>query len=352
VVSQPFAGYSTEARRGYSIELRAMGLAVPSFGASENLRTRCAGPMAGDVSALLPAHLIGQRALLHGGRRLDFSADRPFAAHGLAGTVHSTVAMRVIGGEQVLDEGSGGRTVRTHIVRHRALDVTYRVERVSGRVVAGVRGLADPDLCGPLDACGLMGSVTVSTSASAGEAHVNALASIRHSRRDLRRAVGLSPGPRPRGVSVSGFGVLQQQGTVTSDLTRAGAPDCSDSEPVTGPGSLLLDFTGNRAFARYGSGGDAFGGLGDPLHTRCPGPGIADVVPSGALASATVPLRAFGDRRLTLRLTQGSAYGADGYSGRTHPDVTMVLRRTHVREYVQVERVPAGFPAALARRFR
>jgi uncharacterized protein (DUF2141 family) len=354
VVSQSFSGYTTEARRGYSIELRAMGLPGSSFGVSDNLRTRCAGPMTSDVSALLPGHLIGQHALLEGHRTLDFSADRSFAAHGLAGTVHSTVAMRVLGGERVLNDGSGGfRGLPTHVVRRRAIDVTYQVERVSGRVVTGVRGLADPDLCGPLDACGLMGSVTVSTSAASGEAHVNATASIRHSRRDLRRAVGLSPGPRPRGVSAFGFGLSQDaQGTVTSDLSRDGAPACSDSEPLMGPSTLLFDFSGQRVSAHYGAGSDASGSLGDPLRTRCPGPGLADVAPTGALASADVPLRTFAQRRVTLRLTRGRAYASDGYSGSTRPDVTVVLRRTHVREYVQTERVPNGFPRALARRFR
>jgi hypothetical protein len=350
---ESFAGYNTAPRRGYAVEIRAIGLPGTSFGAPETLRTRCAGPMARDVSALLPAHLIGQHALLEGGRTLDFSADRSFAAHGLAGTVHSTVAMRVLGGERPVNDGSGRLPVPTHIVRHRAIDVTYRVERVSGRVVTAVQGLADPDLCGPLDTCGLMGSVSMSTTASSGEAHLNAVASIRHSRRDLRRAVGLSPGPRPRGASVFGVAFWQdQQGVVTSDLSRAGAPDCSDSVSLSGPGSLVFDFSGRRVFAYYGSGADALGGGGDPLRTRCPGPGLADAASGGPLASAAVPVRAFAHRRLTLRLTGGRAYRSDGYSGRTRPDVTIVLRRTHVRQYVQVERVPNGFPRVPARRFR
>jgi hypothetical protein len=154
-------------------------------------------------------------------------------------------------------------------------------------------------------------------------------------------------------VSAFGFGLSQDaQGTVTSDLSRDGAPACSDSEPLMGPSTLLFDFSGQRVSAHYGAGSDASGSLGDPLRTRCPGPGSADVTPTGALASAAVPLRTFAQRHLTLRLTRGRAYASDGYSGSTHPDVTVVLRRTHVREYVQTERVPTGFPRALARRFR
>src|SRR5439155_17509176 len=101
-----------------------------------------------------------ERALIRGHRRLDFSADKAFAAHGLAGTVHSTVVVEVLGGERITSGGSGRFPGGTRKRRRRAISVEYRVERVSGSVVTRVRGLADPDLCGPLDACGLLGSVT------------------------------------------------------------------------------------------------------------------------------------------------------------------------------------------------
>jgi hypothetical protein len=52
---------------------------------------------------------------------------------------------------------------------------------------------------------------------------------------------------------------------------------------------------------------------------------------------------------VTLRLTTGKPYSADGYSGMTRPDVTVVLRRVQVREYVQVYDVPEGFQKLLAR---
>ncbi|HEY0631123.1 MAG TPA: hypothetical protein VGC98_03630, partial [Thermoleophilaceae bacterium] len=90
------AGGGTTTRRGSAAEIK---LIDPAAGSGDVLRTRCAGPMAADVAALLPARKIGERALLRGHRTLDFSADRTFAAHGLAGTLHSTAQIHVIGGQ-------------------------------------------------------------------------------------------------------------------------------------------------------------------------------------------------------------------------------------------------------------
>jgi hypothetical protein len=234
--------------------------------------------------------------------------------------------------------------------RRRALDVTYRIESVSGQISTDVHGLADPDLCGPLDACGLMGSVTVAPVASDGEVEISARASMRHSRLDLRRALGLAGGHRARGVLRFGYASWPEQGTVRSDLTRDGAPDCSDAGPLSSEGSLDLVYSGNRLDTSYA--GDLFGG--DLLRTRCQGPGLVDVARERGLASAKVPLTAFRKPRITLRLAGGIGYAGDGYSGRSHPDMTVVLRRTRVHEYVEVTELdPLSARASrLARRLR
>jgi hypothetical protein len=352
VASQALSALGTAPRRGRAVEVRMVGLPADAGASSEALRTRCAGPMSSDVGALLPSHLISERALLHGHRNLDYSAERPFAAHGLAGTLRSTLVLHVVGGQDVLADQTGQPPGRTRIRRTRYLDLTYRIERVSGQVVTGVSGLADPDLCGPFDACGLLGSVTVAPSASSGGALLEATASARHSRLDLRRAVGLAPGRRAKGISTFGYvSWSRDRGAVTSDLSRGGAPGCLDSEPLAGGGAVTLSFTRSGVHVRYGESGNSLGEP-DPLRTRCPGPGIGDVTGGGALATGTVPLRAFRGNRVTLRLTRGAAYRSDGYSGRSRSDVTVVLRRTRVAERVRVEHVPVGFSRVLARRLR
>ena len=340
--------FALGAHRGSTLVFGVLGAGGFGVQPSSGLRTRCAGPTAADVSGLLPTRVISETDLRSGPHKLGFLADRDFAAGGLAGTLHSTLVLHLgRGTRQNQDSGqSTGPTVKR---RRRTLEVSYRLDRVSGQVVTGVNGLADPDLCGPLDACGLMGSVTVAPSASSGEAYVVADASARHPWSDLRRAVGLSPGRPPRGVSTFGFvNWTQDAGAVTSDLSRDGARACADSVPLAAGGSVLLAFS--RGGVRLSYGGVDLAAA-DLLATRCPGPLITDAAGGGALATGRVPLRTFGARRVTLRLNGGGTYRADGYQGTTRPDLTVAMQRTRVRRHLQVYTVPQEFARlrALAR---
>jgi hypothetical protein len=327
-------------RRGSSLVVRMLNLPRAGTVPTEVLRTRCAGPTSGDVAALLPARRITERALTRGRRTLDFSADRAFAAHGLAGSLHSTVVVRVARGARRPANAGYGHIPRTRKVRRRALEATYRVERVSGRIVTGVRGLGDPDLCGPLDACGVLGSVTVAPATSSGSATLTATGSTRRTRVELRRALGLAAGRRPRGVQRDAYARwTRDHGAVSSELTRDGAPACADSEPIAGGGFVFLQFSGGRVDASY-EGGGLLGGT-NLLRTRCPGPASGDL--SDALARGSFPLRVFRHRRVTLRLTAGTGYRGIGYRGRVRPDLTIVLRRTRVRDSVFTEEVPSDF---------
>lgn len=345
---QDFQLVSLGERPGSSVEIGLIARAGADFAGPDNFRTRCAGPVSDDVRSLLPRRVVSERALRRGGGVLHFSADRAFSAGGFTGTLHSNVVMHLGRTQDLLEAQRSDEPFRTHPVRRRAIDVRYRVERVSGQVVTGVRGLADPDLCGPLDACGLMGTVTTTTRASSGVAGVSALAGLRHSRGELRRAVGLAPGGAPSGVRAFGSAYWEHDaGTIVSALTRDGAGGCSDAQPVDGAGGLTLAFSRNVVHASYGSS-DSF--PSDLLRTRCPGPPGAEAAGTGALATGTVPLSAFRRRRVTLRLTTGRSYRADGYRGSTSPDVTIVLRRTGIRQHVEVFQEPDLLQKLLARR--
>jgi hypothetical protein len=322
-------------RRGSGLALSLMG--VPDgFIHGDNFQTRCAGPTAPDLATLVPTRLLTQRQLRHGHRVLDFSTERPFSGHGFAGTLRSSVKLH-IGRAEHLGASSlqgvpepPGRTVR-----RRRLEVAYRIERVSGQVATSISGLADPDLCGPLDSCGLLGTMTTAPHASSGQAFIQATAPIRRSRHDLRQALGLAPGTPPRGISTSGGGFWGQAGTVTSSLSRAGTPACDDAVALRGGDSVSIAFTRHGARVAYGEG---FGGQ-DLLRTRCPGPTTGDVTRYRPLATGTVPLRAFSARRVTLRLTTGGGFSSDGYRGSTRPDLTVVLRRVRVSNHIDVEPV-------------
>lgn len=330
-------GGGTTTRRGSAAEIKLIDAAT---GAGDVLRTRCAGPMAADVAALLPARKIGDRGLLRGHRTLDFSADRTFAAHGLAGTLHSTAQIHVLRGQKLPLDGGGGPIPHATKRRKRAIQVEYRVERVGGQIATSVHGHSDPDLCGPFDACGLGGTVTTTLAASSGSAYVTASGPIRRTRKELRRAVGLAPGGAPRGLTPSGYVTWERDlGSVVADLTRDGTPACADSVPIAGGGFLYLDFRTGRVRASYGAGG--FLGGTDILRTRCPGPGGADVPSS--LATGSFPLSVFRHKRVTLRLTKGRGFSNVAYSGRSSPQVTLVLRRTRVRESTFSEELPGDY---------
>ena len=328
-------------RRGSSVVLRLLDRPSDGLAPSEVLRTRCAGPTAGDVAALLPGRRVNERQLLRGHTRLDFSADRSFAAHGLAGTLHSDVVVRIVGGRRIaLNPGLGGYPRGSRKVRKRTLTAEYRVERVSGQVTTSIRGRGDSDLCGPLDACGILGSVTASPTATSGTAAISATASARRSASDLQRSLGLIPGRRPSRVERNGDAFWRRDGgSVTSELTRDGAPACSDSIPIGGGGAIQLSFSRGRVRASYGTEGFGVTGL---VQTRCPGPVQLDA--PAALATGTFPVSVFRHRRVTLRLTRGAGYGASGYSGRTRPDITVVLRRVRIRSSTFTEVIPRDFP--------
>ena len=316
---------NAEPRAGSAIELSLLG-------GSEILRTRCAGPLTDEIRSVLPSRLIDERAVRRGGAKLDFSGEGEFAAHGFAGTVRSDVIVTVKKGTDLLAEESdhqppdGGKRQR-----NRYLEVSYRVEAVSGEVVTSVQGLSDPDLCGPLDSCGLLGTITSVPSLKEGTGDVYAFGSARHSRRELRQAVGLAPGPVPRGVHRAAIFEWEDTSTVTSDLTRDGAPACTDSGALAGGGLLDLGFSGAHATARFYGGSVQNGG--DPLRTRCPGPSGADA-PAG-LAAGPVSLRQLGARRATLRLTRGRSFSSSGYRSVTKSSLAVSIRRLRIRERVQ-----------------
>lgn len=308
------------------------GLALTLFGSGEVMRTRCAGPVGRDVAGLLPTRTIDERTMRRGGATLDFSADGEFSAHGLSGTVHSDLVLKVGKAISLLGGSRDELPGPTKAIRTRFLEVDFDVEQVSGQVVTSVQGLDDPDLCGPLDACGLAGTVTAAPSVSSGDGFLLAFGSAKHSRRDLERALGLVPGRPPRGVHRAGSFGWAENGTVTSDLTRAGAPACHDSAPLVDDGVVDLGFGRGSAPVRA-----AYSGLG-ALRTRCPGPDASD---AGVLARGSIPLRELTSRRATLHLSRGGgAFSANGYRGSSRAALDVTVRRTHIRHFVEVDRIP------------
>jgi hypothetical protein len=294
-----------------------------------NLGTKCGGPLPADTLHRLPMRAVSLRALRTGPTTIDLSGSAPFGAGGLAGTVESTVVVRI----------RKARVRRVHLRREptrprpsnrppfRNLAVEYRLARMSGSVPVEVA--ATPGTCTALDACGLAGRLTVTPGPARGEAYVFAYGRLPPIA--LRRALGLAAGPRPRKVTVYGYlAWARARGTVTAALDRTGTPACRDTTPLTS-GAIELRVRGRRVTARFAGGAEVLGAP-EVLRTRCPGPLIADLGRGTRLAVGHIPLRALGRRRVTLHLDQGASAVASGYRLRSRPDLTVVLEREKVEE--------------------
>jgi hypothetical protein len=282
------------------------------------LLTRCAGPRDGDVVSHLPTPSIPVQMLERGNTTISLSASRPLESHGLAGLITSTIMLRLgQPGRPRLedDDGSEGPTKPG-----REIDVTYRAT-LSGTVVEQIRGAANPLECGPLDSCGLAGTITLSPQVHATVANLVVDAKATTPRRELLAAAGLRRGSAG---GVTGVGVgWRGGGSVISDLSQ-GLERCRDT---TSFGLGALTFITSRGSWQVSTLSGSF--IGVPgTSTRCPGPILSN---DGAIGSHTAPLSSLDRRTARIALTRGSTVTDDGYRVRIVPDLTLTLTRVRVR---------------------
>ena len=300
------------------------------------IQTRCAGPLGSDLAHLTPVRAVSVARLLRGRMTLDLSGTRAFRAPGFAGAIESSLVLHLGAPQRLNNRPPPGE--RTRLRRRRVVTVRYAVEQLAGVDRISFAGLPDP-LCGPLDSCGSRGTVAVSPNATTGHLIVEAEAPASRPRRDLYAAVGLREHGRRSGVNTYGFGRwISDRGISSETLTRRdGSPTCRDAIAVDA-GELTIQPHGSQVRVSTGS----FYQGPDPLRTRCPGPFSTDLSPSGNIASGGNPLGALRRRRVVLHLNRRRRLSGDGYSGVAAPELTLVLRRTSVKERVIVERIPVG----------
>jgi hypothetical protein len=321
------AGTCTDARQT-SVEVStvargrgeaALGLRGAGLGRADLFTTACTGPRPEDLAAALPVQRVPLAILRRDGATVDLRGERSFSAGGLAGVVRSTMVLRVDRSFPARDASGGRRGDRRPV-----LLATFAIERVTGAIRTGVRADGDPARCGPLDACGLAGTLTERLPVRAGSLRLVSAGGSRGARRRFRAALGLlRPGERrPHGpVEAIGVGVWRTAGgTVSADLARpGGVPGCRDRAAAPAA-QLFLDVRGRHLEASVLRLSD--------LRTRCPGP-YGTVF--GTAASGRVPLRALHRRRIVLRLRQTSRRSSGGFRTVTTPALKVVLRRTSVR---------------------
>ncbi len=280
-------------------------------------QTRCAGPLIGDLAPALVAPAPTLRAVTHGAIRLDLAGSHRFVADGFAGSVDSTLTLRLGRPHRLLSVSSPSTG---HLEHYREVQLKYRAT-VAGRVITAIRGDTEPGLCAPLGACGLRGTLSITPSAQAAEATIQALGPASRPERDFLTALGLSAAGRAHGIAVSGELAFDHGGVITarSDQRSVG---CRDSAAL---GGSLVEFGASRGrlFAQYTAGT----GFGDPLRTRCPGP----FDPQSPLAGGSAPLSILARPGLTLSLASRASFVDDGYSGESIAHLTLTLRRQRLR---------------------
>lgn len=321
-VASARGGGDVKASQG-GFDVRLAGTGSEPFSDSSLLGTRCAGPVDADVRDLLPVGRLSAGQLTTGHARVDLTAERSFASHGLAGTVHSTVVL-TLGASARQRQGKPPHGTVRHL---KLISVTYAIESVRGQVATRFGGLPQPELCEQLDACGLAAQANVSLNASGGRADLSAFGSARLSRRQLLARVGLVRASRPPELRGVGSGFWRGGSTLATTESRSGGLACRDTASLSA-GGLILSEAGQRLRAQYSIGLD--GGAGG-LATRCEGPAIEDLSSDGVVASGSMPVSVLRERRVTLRLRRGAPFSGQGYAGASTADVTVVLRRRKIR---------------------
>ncbi len=289
------------------------------------LATRCAGPLDRDLVGAGPSITVPLRSLLRGRMRLQLDGVHTFAAHGFAGTVSSTIALRLQRPESQTGSGSG-LPPGFETQRIRAVTEHLSLLRARGSLMALLRGTTDPAECVLLDSCALQGTLTVSPSPYAVDASLSATGPANRPSRDFLAALGLTRGGNPRGIQTFGDINWSDTGTVVTRLTQPGA--CADSGALGG-GFVVLQVQGATALASYGP-------LAPP-RTRCPGPVISS---SEALAVGRLPLRGLARHVFTIALGAAPSLHDDGYSATLRGHLSLTLRRGHLSQRFSTQ--PAG----------
>jgi hypothetical protein len=312
-------GLPTQLVRGGSVTVRLLAAG------GSLLATRCAGPLDGDLRSVSPAATVSLRKLERGGVSIDLTGTRPFAAQGFAGTVTSTVVLKLGAGHSSPSNPSFPAGIKT--ARIRTVIEKLKLERISGDFGATLSGSADPVVCRLLDSCGLTGRLSLASVPREVSASAIATGPASHPYGEFLTALGLRPGPRPSGISVLMF--VSWGADVTSAVQQAGVT-CTDTAPG---GGIAM------ALAEPAHGGTLVGSSASAgsWRTRCPGPSLAN---AATLLSASAPAGALRRPRLRIVLRARSGVGDDGYVISPHGNLSLMLRRGRISQSVQVE--PTG----------
>jgi hypothetical protein len=178
-----------------------------------------------------------------------------------------------------------------------------------------------------LDTCGITGTLNLTAAPRVLSADVIATGRASHPYGDFLTALGVRPGPRPRGISVAV--TVLWAAPASEALAQAGA-SCTDTAPDAG---FLVALGGRRAGGKLAGAASSIG----PWRTRCPGPSLGSGVP---LFSASASAGVLRHARFSITLRPRAPFGDDGYLVSPSGGLSLELRRGRISQSVQVQ--PTG----------
>lgn len=295
---------------------------------------RCPGPLAQDLAGLrLPVRKTAGRL-----PSFDLRGSQPFVAGPFSGTLVSTLVFTPSpnGGASSTSSGPGQTPPdRRRKVLIERVSLRYHVATLPGGLGTSFAGEPDP-FCAALDACGAMGTLSLSPAPLRGTLTLTASRMVGH-RRSARQAIAdFRAGRlgRPFGV------IFASEGTsvVTETYTGGDGVRCQDSSSRR---LRPLLFVGGP-----GGGGGVGLTLNEPtgpdglLRTHCPGPSDVDVLGNmGVLARGSISRVDLLRRSTEVALSNPGGFSAVGYAGSRSGEIELSLALEHVRSgTVQEER--------------
>lgn len=302
------------------VHLRAASLTLAAA-APSLLGTRCAGPLQSDIASQLASRVVDVASLSHGRTGVSLASSSEFAVHGLAGTVTSTVQLR-LGRPDTRRQSPGGSSSKQP--KSRLVEIDYPA-RLNASALIHTHG--DPSSCAALGSCGANGTFALQVHGTPGTLRIFAFATSRRPLRDQLAALGLRKRGNPRGILIIGALLVRGPATYDVDVTQ-GANTCRDSAPP-GPGVLIVSGIGGAVTAGFSQGPPQ-------LHLRCPGPMLAL---DNGLVSTRLGLARL-RRGGTIHLKTVHALRDDGYTARTEANVAVTLSRPKVKITTDALRAP------------
>lgn len=283
------------------------------------LQTRCAGPLDGDLAGASPAVTLSLARALRGRTTLDLAGTRTFAAHGFAGTITSTLVVKL--GQPSTASSSSGPSFPPGIKTERIRTVTEQLSlvRMNGGLTLAVRGSDDPIVCRLLDTCGLGGNLSLPPGTRDLSAQVLAQGPASRPYSDFLTALGVGRTGHAHGISVAV--VVNWIGEVRAAVTQAGT-SCTDVAQ-TGGGSVAIGSLSGV------SGG--YGAFAGSWRTRCPGP---DLQPASGGLKGSLAAGALGHHRFTVVVRPRGSFTDDGYLITPSGRISIVVRRGRITSQV------------------